>query len=454
LIDHRGFPLEIRRLDLKLVRLLALLGFALPIFAQYAGPAILSRGEAPTAMAAPEIKFRPFVEFTAGYQTGLSGVAVTDTQGDLPNLTSYTLALTWGVSGSHNWKHTKLGLDYRGSLTDYRQQSSFDAISQSLLLGVTQQLSRHVSLSVRESAGIFTRAFGLGGLSQTVPFDPSQSYIPTTDFFDNRTYYFTSQVDLKIQKTARLSFDLGGDAFLTRYRATGLIGTTGLAARGNVQYRLSRRTTIGASYDFQHFSYSGQFGDAEVHTFAGTFARALAAKTEISGSFGVSRIEQKSLIDVPIDPTIAALLGISSTTEIAHFISWIPSGSVRLSRGFRQGVAYVGVSRGVTPGNGLFTTSKDTSGTAGYTYTGLRRWSFSAVGQYNRAQSVGNVNGDYSNSGGGFSASRSIARSVHMVFGFNINSYSSSSFQNYNRVTEEVHFGVGFTPGDVPLRVW
>ena len=54
-----------------MVRVLTLFGLTLPAFAQYAGPAILSRGEAPAAMSAPEIKFRPFVEFTAGYQTEL-----------------------------------------------------------------------------------------------------------------------------------------------------------------------------------------------------------------------------------------------------------------------------------------------------------------------------------------------------------------------------------------------
>ena len=101
---------------------------------------------------------------------------------NLPNADSWDLTLAWGVSGSHSWKHTKLGLDYRGSLAHYVRQGAYDSISQALLLGITQQITRHVSLSLRESAGMFTRAFGQGSLSQTVPFDPSQSYIPTTDF--------------------------------------------------------------------------------------------------------------------------------------------------------------------------------------------------------------------------------------------------------------------------------
>jgi len=439
---------------LKLVRVLTLFGSALPVFAQYAGPAILSRGEAPAAMSAPEIKFRPFVEIAGGYQTELAGVAVTDSQGNLPNVDSYDLTLTWGVSGSHNWKHTKLGLDYRGSLADYVQKGTYDSLSQSFLLGISQQITRHISLSLRENAGVFTRAFGLGGLSQTVSFDPSQSYVPTTDFFDNRTYYLSSQADLKIQKTARLSFDLGGDSFLTRYRASGLVGTNGFGARGDVQYRISRRSTIGAGYHFEHFAYNGQYGSADAHSVAGTFSRALAAKLEFSASLGAARIEQTFIQSVPVDPVIAALLGVSTTTEIAHFVSWIPVGSVRLAQVFRQGVAYLSAARAITPGNGLFTTSYTYNVSGGYTYTGIRRWSMSSLATYDRSRSVGNFIGTYSDVAGGLAASRQIARSVHLVFGYDVRRYSSPTFLNYNRSVQEGHVGLGFTPGDVPLRIW
>jgi hypothetical protein len=439
---------------LKLVRVLTLFGLALPAFAQYAGPAILSRGEAPAAMSSPDIKFRPFVDITTGYQTGLAGVAVSDSQGNLPNADSWTLALTWGVSGSHNWRHTRLGLDYRGSLSHYLQLGVYDSVSQSFLLSVSQQITRHVSLSLRENAGVFTRAFGLGGLSQTVSFDPSQSYVPTTDFFDNRTYYVSSQADLKIQKTARLSFDLGGDNFLIRYRAAGLVGTTGLGARGDLQYRISRRSTIGVGYHFEHFFFTGQYGAADIHSVSGAFSRALTARLEFSVALGAARIEQTFIQSVAVDPVIAALLGVSTTTEIAHFVSWIPVGNVRLAQVFHQGVAYVSVGREIVPGNGLFTTSYSYNVSGGYTYTGVRRWSFSSLAAFDRERSVGNFIGRYSNVGGGFTASRQIARSVHLVFGYNARRYSSPTFQNYNRPIQEGHIGLGFTPGDIPLRIW
>jgi len=439
---------------LKLVRLLVLFGIALPALAQYAGPAILSRGEAPTAISAPEVKFRPFVEFTAVYETNLTGVAVTDAQGTLPDLNSSTLSLIWGISGAHSWRHTKIALDYRGGLDDYRQQSRFDSISQALLFALTQQVSRHTSLSIHESAGVFTRAFGQGSLSQTIPYDPAQSFIPTTDFFDNRTTFSDTQVNFNIQKTSRLSFSLAGDYIVTRYRAAGLAGTNGLTASGNTQYRLSRRSTIGADYTFGRFVSQHQFGDAVFHAVSGTFARALSAKTEFSGSVGAAHLEQTSLVSVPIDPAIAALLGISAATEINHFVTWVTSGGLRLSRGFRQGVAYVGISRGINPGNGLFTTSISTDATAGYTYTGLRRWSFGARALYSRAKSVGNIQGDYKTLAAGFSASRSLGHYAHLVFGYDLRQYDSGSFNNYNRVIQAAHFGIGFAPGDVPLRIW
>jgi hypothetical protein len=439
---------------LKLGRVLALYVWTLPVFAQYAGPAILSRGEAPAAMSAPEIKFRPFVEFGAIYQTGLSGVAVTDSQGTLPNVDDTGLSLSWGVSGTHNWRHTKLGLNYRGGLTHYLHRSGYDSVDQSFLLGITHQITRHVSLSLRESAGIFTRAFGLGSLAQTVPFDPSQSYIPTTDFFDNRTYFLSTQADLRIQKTARLSFDLGGLSLLTRYRAAGLVGTNGLGARGDVQYRVARRTTIGAAYGFQHFTFRGAYGAADVHTVAATFARSLSARLEFSATAGASRVEQKFIENVAVDPIIAILLGVQSTTEIAHSVSWIPSGNARLSETFREGVLYVTAGRTVTPGNGLFTTSYVNDVSGGYTYTGIRRWSLGSSFAYDRSKSVGYIGGDYNSASAGFSASRQIARSVHLIFGYTARRYDSPNFHNYNRVIQEGHVSIGFTPGDVPLRIW
>ena len=436
------------------LRRLALLGWALPVFAQYAGPAILSRGEAPGSLSPPEIKFRPFVEIAGTYNTGLSGVATTDAQGSLPNVDSYGLTVGFGVSGVHSWRHTKLSLSYLGNLADYYQNTEYDYISQSLHLGIQHQIARHVSISLREDGGVSSRGFGLFGLSQTVAYDPTQAYVPTTDFFDNHTYYLSSQADAIYQRSARLSFGFGGDNFIYRYSSHSLTGSLGLGAHGDMQYRLSRHTTAGGGYRFNHFTYSRLNAATDAHSFSLSLSHSLSARTEFSVSAGAMRVEQKFIQNVAVDPVIAAILGIGTTTEISHAVVWGSVWSGRLSHVLRSGVLFANAGRSLTPGNGLFLTSYVTTVGGGYTYTGLRTWSLSALVHSNWAKSVGNIQGDYNDLAGGISASRRLMRSVHLVFGVEARQYRSPNFHNYNRLTTGAHVGLGFTPGEVPLRIW
>ena len=434
-------------------RMLAVLAWAMPLFAQYAGPAILSRGEAPSAMAQPQIDFRPFVELTGVYDTGLSGVAV-NSQGQLGNESSMGLDITAGISGVHSWKHTKIGLDYRGSIRRYAHATSYDSTDQSVMLGIVHQVSRHVSLTLNESAGLFSRSFGLPGLSQTVPFDPSTTYAPTTDFFDNRTEYLSTQANLVFQKTARLSFSLGGDGFLVRQSSSALYGATGATAHADVQYRLTRRTTIGGNYSYTHFDFIHVLSSTDMHTVSGVFSMRISRWLEFSAEGGLARAETKFIQNVPIDPAIAALIGTPEGTVVLDRIDHFVTGTGRLSRTFPKGVAYISGGRGITPGNGLFLTSVMTTVMAGYNYTGLRRWSFGVSGGYQSAESIGNVLGTYGGASGTLSASRQIVRGVHGVVSVGARKYTSANFDLYNRVIYDVRVGVGYSPGDVPLRIW
>jgi len=438
---------------LKLGPVVAVLGLAVPGLAQYAGPAILSRGEAPAAMAAPEVHFRPFVEISAVWDTGLANVGITDT-GSLASSASYGMALAWGVSGTHSWRYSKLGLDYRGSIDHYFKNSYYDSLNQSLLLGLSHRFTRRVTSSVHLGAGQFSRDFGLQGLPQNANFDPSSTYIPTTDFFDNRTVYFTATVDVTIQKTARLSFDLGGSGFIIRRRSSALYGSVGAGAEADVQYRLTRRTTIGTAYAYQHFDYNHIFGGTDMHQVTGTYAVRISRLAEFSAFAGAAFTESKFIQQIAIDPSIAALLGITQASLVGYGVNWEPTFSARLSRTFQRGVAYLGASRTITPGNGLFLTSTVTSAVAGYSYTWKRRWSFGAAVDYSRARSIGNIMGVYGGVSGSVNASRQIWRYIHFTSSFSARSYSSPDYSKYNRIIYSASAGLGFTPGDIPLRIW
>lgn len=438
---------------MKWLKLLAPLALAIPALGQYAGPAILSRGEAPAAMSVPQISFRPFVELDATYDTGLTSASVTD-QGTLASQSSAGVILAWGVSGTHSWKRVKLGLDYRGSLSDYTQQTYFDSLQQSLLLGLKIQVARHSTLNLRTSAGYFGRSFGVVALPQTVPFDPASTYIPTTDFFDNRTAYLTTQVDYILQKTARLSFDLGGDGFLVRRRSDALDGVTGGGARGDVQYRLTRRSTIGAMYVYSYYNFTGGAATTNTQGAAGTYALQISRRLELTGYAGFMRVESTAIQEENVDPLIAALTGLTTANQITHSISYIPNASARLSRTFHKGVAYVAAGHTVTPGNGLFLTSVSTTVFGGYTYTWLRRWSLSALAAWVTSSTDLNVHGQYGDNSGTLAASYQVARFAHLVVGYSAQRYYSADFSQYNRFINEARVGIGFTPGEVPLRIW
>jgi hypothetical protein len=196
------------------------------------------------------------------------------------------------------------------------------------------------------------------------------------------------------------------------------------------------------------------FSGTDIHGIAATYGIRLTRFWEFTGLGGVMRSETKFLQPVSIDPTIAALIGASTGALIIHRIDYVPNVSGRISRTFRRGVAYLSAGHAMNPGNGLFLTSSSTSAAAGYTYTGLRKWSFNIESGYDRSKSLGNVLGYYGNVGGSFSASRELGHSLHAIASFYARQYQSPDFTKYNRLIYSARLGIGFTPGDIPLRIW
>jgi hypothetical protein len=437
--------------------LAAIMATLAPAYAQYGGPALLTRGQSPTAMQASQIDFRPFLALDANYDSGLDGVSL-DANGKTTTANGAGITLSGGVSGLHSWKHTMLGLDFRANLRHYTSQSYYDGSDQTLMLGLTHQFTRHVVLSIRESAGTYSQNYATPALQQTVPFDPSTTYLPQNDFFNNRTVYLSSQADLQIQRSTRLSFNIGGDSFLTRYRSTALYGNTGVGARGDLQYRLSRRSTLGAGYSFTHFAFRGVLSSTDIHSLVGSYALALSRTVEFTSTFGFAFYETKFQREVPLDPVVAAIVCQPGQpcvgTQLFYGRNWSPNITARFSKTIPRGVIFAMGGHSITPGNGLFLTSTSTNIGGGYSYTGLKRWAVNTGVNYSFSNSVGNVVGNYSGTVISANISRQIMSSTHFLFGFNAHSYQSGDFQNYNRWAYGLHLGLGFTPGDIPVRFW
>ena len=442
---------------MRFLKTIAALIVSSPLYGQYGGPAVLTRGQAPAAMSASQIDFRPYLSFTAGYAEGLNGVGV-DPNGQPVNRASTDLEVSGGVSGLHSWKHTQLGLDWHASFSHYPSQSFYDGTEQSILLGVTHQFTRHTLFSLRTNAGMFSQSFNTPTLPQTVPFDPSTTYVPTNQFFDNRTIYLSTQADLIFQESTRLSFAIGGDAFLTRRRSTALYGTKGEGARADIQYRISRRSTIGVGYAYTHYSFTHIFSATNLNSFVASYAIRMTRSLEFGAYMGAMRYETKLLQTVPIDPAIAIFICLPgkpcTVNQAVDARNWIPNVSGRLSYTMRRGILYLNGGRSITPGNGLFLTSKSTSVGGGYSYTAQRKLTANITTNYNTSYSMGNFIGGYRNVVVSANLSRQLARYTHGVLTFSASRYDSPDFKNYNKWSYGVRIGLGFTPGDVPLRLW
>jgi len=438
---------------LNLVRALAALAAFTPLFAQYGGPAILARGQAPGAMAPNQIDFRPFVSVTGTYTAGLNGVSV-DAQGLPVNDASFGASLNFGISGSHSWKRTRLGLTYSTAFTHYAKSFYSGFGSQDFQLSIIHQLSRHSTLNFNNSVVLYGENRATPTLPPTLDFDPGTNNIPTNDFFDNRTITIASTVGYTIQRSSRLSFSFAGNGFLTDRRSDALYGAKGAGAQADFMYRLTRRSTIGAMYNYIHYSFTGISGRTDAHAVSGVYSLTLTRNTEMSAFGGFTKFENVFVQTVPIDPAIAAVIGPGNVQRVFYINQIFPTGGGRISWRVPRGTFFAEGSSNLIPGNGLFLTSIAVNAGVGYNYTGLRRWALSAGAMYNASSSKGNVYGNYGSYSANLAVSRQVARYTHGVLGLYLRKYDSGDFQNYNKWAYGINLGVSFTPGDIPVRLW
>jgi hypothetical protein len=430
-----------------------MLAAASPALAQYAGPAILARGQSPGAMAPTQIDFRPYLSVTGTYDEGLNGVSV-DPTGAPVNDAAYGVSVNFGISGNHAWRHTRLGVNFATGFSHYSRQFYDGINAQTFQISLFQQLTRHAALNFSNTAVLYGSNRSTPALPNTIDFDPSTTYIPTNDFFDNRTFSVSSTLGFTLQKSSRLSFSFAGDGFLTRRRSSALYGSKGIGGQGDVMYRLGRRTTVGAMYSYIHYKFTGVAGGTDLHSINAVYSRTLTRNTQFSAFGGITHYENLLVQTVAIDPAVAAVIGISSAQRISYTVSTVPTGGGRLSWNVPRGVFFANASSSVTPGNGLFLTSTMVNVGVGYSYTGLRRWALSAGANYDRSTSLANVYGDYGGYSANLSASRQVAPFTHGVVSFVARRYSSGDFHNYNKWAVSANLGLTFSPGDIPVRLW
>ena len=259
---------------------------------EYSGPAILSRGQTPGAQTESPIAFRPYVGLSGIYDTGLVPVTPSSTTG-APTADIYGLELNLGAYTYRSWKHTTLALDYRGNFRDYPDATYWDGTDQFLSLILTHRPNKRVTFTLREQGGTYSRNYFLS--STLGALDPNYLQLPQNDIYDNRVVFLGTSADVTYQKSARLSFNIGGEGSLVRRQSSALYGVTGGVARADVEYRATRHSTIGVDYRFTYYDYTKGFGNTEIQSVGLNYSTRLSPHVQFSARIGGARCHELQL---------------------------------------------------------------------------------------------------------------------------------------------------------------
>jgi hypothetical protein len=433
-------------------KVFAVFACTIPVIAQtpdFGGPSVLSRGMAPQRRDTATFHITPFVSVGATYDQDLTPYALTPT-GDIPRISTWGATASAGVDLSRQWRSSVIDLGYVGSSHYYPDAKHFSGIDQFMHLSFQHSFNKSFSVVLNEAAGISSRNTYF---QQTNP-SVVNLYIPNQNFFDSRSVYLSSTADVIFRKSVRLSFSMGGGEIISRYHADGLAGTTGWLARGDVNYRVNRNTTIGMVYNFSQFYFTGAYGESDNHSTGFVFSKKLSRRWQFSSTTGVYRSESNTLQEIQIDPVVAAILGSAAgRVQVAHAIHYGLNVAADLSAAYGKHGFSLSYMRGVTPGNGFYTTAEQELVSANYGYTGLRQWALSAGASYGKFRALQQdlrTSRQFRGTGtisrrlvGAISSSASI--SYYVV---------DTPYEAIRRSTYSATLSLSYSPGDLPLRVW
>jgi hypothetical protein len=418
----------------------------------YQGPSILSRDKGLIGERGGKLlDFRYYVDVTGIYDSGLVPLA-TNAQGNLINVGgAYGVETGFGVIGSRRWKRDKVSIEYKGAYRQYSVNDVAQGLDQFLNLAYSRQLTRRLILDLKDTAG--TTSLANGAFSYLPLTNTDLFAIPANELFDIRTNFVQSRVDLTWQQTSRLSFGIGGEGFVVRRSSLLLAGLDGYDARANVAYRLTNRQTVSGDYNYTYYDFQRAFGDSKLQSVSLGYAIGLNRKWDFSLRAGGIRIDSLGITQVAIDPAIAAIVGESFADVTYKRVVYAPLGEARMKRRFDRASLILDYAMGASPGNGVYLTSRQTTGTVGYSYTGVQRWTFALNAGYSELSAVGQTLGKYTNLQGGTGVTYKLGHETHVQLRYDYRHYTTQNTV-YEKDSNRLSLGLAFSPGDTPLAIW
>jgi hypothetical protein len=442
--------------------------FALtPVFAQmggmggtgggggFGGPAVLGRGAG--SSTGQRGGADTAINFSAGIlgtiDSGLTGFQL-DSNGNLSNASLKGIDGFASIFGVKRLRRGSFGVNFSGHYRQYSNGGNFNGADQSIGLFFSRQVTKRSMFSTNLSATTTNRPFGIAAIG--IPIDPNANalFAPSGDIFDNRIYFANGGVEYTLQKSARLSFGINGSGFITRRTGGVLFGVNGTANGANVAYRISRRQTISAGYQFFMFNFTRNFGDSYGHGGFLGYSAQLGKRTQFSLQAGATRLESLGLRSSQVDPVIAALIGINTVQEVFYGISILPTGQATLTYTPNRLHSF-GASAAVmaNPGNGVINTSRNTAGGVTYTYSGIRNLGLSANVFYTKMASLVGDNQAFESIQAMGNVSRRLNNQIFATFSGGNRKFLGTGFSAFSRNSYFVSCGLTWNPNSIPISI-
>lgn len=419
---------------------------------EYGGPSILSRGFIPSLAQITElVRLRPYVGAHAFYDAGLTPYSVTAT-GEVPRRDNWGTEASFGAQGYHPWRRSLLGMQYQGRLRHNSRHSYHDGFDNTLSLNFVHRPSSRIIFAVSSAAASYSRGFFLPAAGSDF-YNPDVADLTGNELFDNRVTAVSASGRLIYQKSARLSFSLGGSGFTARRHVQTLIGVDGYRTNGDVGYRLSRYQTIGVDYSFAHYEFRNLFGGTDAHGAGVNWSVQLGRHWGLGLRAGGHRVEVSRLEKVPLDPVIVAIVGMRSGITTSYRRFYTPSFNGHLTRSFPRASLSFQYNRGLSAGNDLYLTSGVENAAVSYHYSGIRRVGLGvSAGVMTRRAFVQDL-GRYTNYHGEGSFSYRLGRGLSFSATAGVRRHELLNSQ-FERLASRFSAGINFSPGEVPFSIW
>jgi hypothetical protein len=279
---------------------------------------------------------------------------------------------------------------------------------------------------------------------------------PSVQLLDTITRQVIINPSLQWQKSARLSFSVSGSWLGVDRDGPGLIGQTGFQAQADVNYRITKRITVGAYYNATFYDYAHDIAFTDANGAGGIFSIAFDRSTQLRLRGGLNYYENQAYTVVPIDPVLAAILGTSTGIIDSYQRNHSTEMSAELARDLHHNrTATLAFTKGLAPGNGQILTSIQEAATAGFNMRVLRRAVFSTGLGWTTLKSQ--VQGKYDTEYVFVGLTRPVTRRAEAILRADYRKYTISytNFANYRTPNQlRISLGVNWTSADGPLRLW